>query len=285
MSFSANQILDFYAQPGPVSDPRQYAPLFDDFPADIGELCHTLQGLMVHVHWASRYGLELSEARQQEVCLRSAARKLERLLALDPAPLTSRRPLEKRLVSNCRDFSLMLVTILRHRGIPARARCGFGLYFMPGTYEDHWVVEYWKPVEDRWIMVDAQLDDFQRQHMEITFDPLDMPAGQFITGGKAWLMARLGEADPQKFGIFDIRGMDFIRGNLVRDLLALNKIEILPWDIWGMLTTATDQLPPAGLDWLDGAARSTLAGDREFTRLRSLYAEEPGIHVPEAWLD
>jgi hypothetical protein len=50
--------------------------------------------------------------------------------------------------------------MLQSQGKPARARCGFGRYFKAGWYEDHWICEYWNDEQGRWIMVDAQLDDF-----------------------------------------------------------------------------------------------------------------------------
>jgi hypothetical protein len=52
---------------------------------------------------------------------------------------------------------------------------------------------------------------------------------EFITAGKAWQMCRSGKADPDKFGIFDMHGLRFIWGDVVRDFLALNKVETLPW--------------------------------------------------------
>ena len=48
-------------------------------------------------------------------------------------------------------------------------------------------------------------------------------------------MVRKGDAEPDRFGIFDLRGDWFIRGNVVRDLAALNKVELLPWDAWGVM--------------------------------------------------
>jgi hypothetical protein len=69
----------------------------------------------------------------------------------------------------------MLCALLQYQGVPARARCGFGAHFMPGHYEDHWVYEYWKTDEGRWVMVDAQLGDFQRQALQIEFDSCDVP--------------------------------------------------------------------------------------------------------------
>lgn len=84
------------------------------------------------------------------------------------------------------------------------------------------------------MLVDAQLDAFQCTEMKITFDPLDVPRDQFIVGGRAWQMARSGQVDPERFGIFDMHGLGFVRGNLVRDVAALNKVELLPWDCWGI---------------------------------------------------
>lgn len=67
-------------------------------------------------------------------------------------------------------------------------------------------------------------------------------------------MCRDGEEDPEKFGIFDMRGMGFILGNLIRDLLALNKIEILPWDPWGMMVEKDGEPPKENLKLLDQIA-------------------------------
>jgi hypothetical protein len=80
----------------------------------------------------------------------------------------------------------MLYAILRNQGIPARARCGFGEYFLPDYYEDHWVCEYWNDDQGEWVMVDAQLDSFQQGALGIQFDPLNVLDNQFITGGKVW---------------------------------------------------------------------------------------------------
>src|SRR5690606_37876997 len=102
----------------------------------------------------------------------------------------------RRLIGNCRDFTVMLCAMLQHQGVPARARCGFGAYFLPNHYEDHWVCEYWNADQGRWILVDAQLDTLQQEALKIGFDTLDVPHDQFITGGKAWQMTRSGEADP-----------------------------------------------------------------------------------------
>ena len=277
-------LLDYYAQPGPMTDPQEQAHLLNDLPADIPSLVKVVQGVMVHIFWAERYGLTLSDERKDEVNLRFIPKMLARLAALDDRPLTIPRELERKLVGNCRDHSTLLCAILRHQGVPARARCGFGAYFMPDHYEDHWVCEYWHAAQQRWILVDAQLDDLQREALDIRFDTLDVPRDQFITGGRGWQMIRTGGADPDRFGIFEWHGQWFVQDNLVRDFLSLNKIELLPWDGWGLMAGPGDAVPAADLALLDRIAALTLAGDAAFDDICALVASDPRLHTrPEWW--
>jgi hypothetical protein len=272
----------FYLEPGPMSTIPAKVNL-GVLPDDLPALVRVVQGLLIHVFWAERYGIKLNGARQSEVNLRSFKEKFPALLHLSDAPLTEPRPLEKRLVGNCRDFSDFLAALLKQKGIPARARCGFGRYFLPNHYEDRWVTEYWNTAEKRWGMVDAQLDEFQQKELKITFDTLNVPSYQFITGGKAWLLCRAGQANPDQFGIFKMRGMGFIRGDLIRDFLALNRIEILPWDAFGLIAKADNQLSEADLALLDHLAGLTLTPDAAFAEIRQLYAQEKELQVPASW--
>lgn len=275
--------LSFYANPGPMTDAGESMPYLKTLPSNLAALCEMIQKLVVHIFWAERMGLKLPEDRQAEVQIRPVSQKIVRALELDPSPLQNPRPLEKRLVCNCRDISTLMTAVLRAHNIPARARCGFATYFLPDHYEDHWVVETWDAEQKRWLMVDAQLDEFQRNRLKIQFDPLDMPAGQFIPAGQGWQMCRKGEANPDQFGIHQWHGMAFIRGNVARDLLSLNKIEVLPWDSWGWLKRSIAK------DWemqravFDQAAELTLNPDENFTELQTFYKKTPGIRPPSTW--
>jgi hypothetical protein len=135
-------------------------------------------------------------------------------------------------------------------------------------------------------MVDSQLDSFQRKALGIDFDPLDVPPEEFITAGRAWEVCRSGRADPEKFGIFDMYGIRFVWGDVVRDFLALNKIEILPWDGgWGFLNQRlSDPLPDEEtLALYDKTARMTLSINEKFPEIRAYYRSEPGFRVPPGW--
>jgi hypothetical protein len=265
-----------------MTHPGPYAHLYADLPFDIPSLARTVQGLIIHVFWAERYGLSLPEERQAEVQLRSMERRLARTLELDPEPLTTPRANEQKIVGNCRDFSVTLASMLQSKGIPARPRCGFGAYFLPNHYEDHWVCEYWSESERRWVLVDAQLDELQQHVLKIAFDPLDVPRDQFIVGGAAWKVCRSGEADPDQFGIFDMHGMDFVKGDFLRDVAALNKIELLPWDCWGLIFTEYATLPPDDQSMLDRLADLTCTDVPDFATVRQIYESDPRLRVGQS---
>ncbi|RPH56289.1 MAG: hypothetical protein EHM81_13350 [Chloroflexi bacterium] len=152
---------------------------------------------------------------------------------------------------------------------------------MPNHYEDHWVAEYWNSSEKRWILVDAQLDAFQCETMKVPFNPLDVPRDQFIVGGLAWQLCRSGQADPEQFGIFDMRGLGFVRGDFLRDVAALNKVELLPWDCWGLILK--EQLDdPDDLSMLDRLAELTRGEVPDFETVRGLYESDPRLRVGDA---
>jgi Transglutaminase-like superfamily len=273
--------LDFYTTPSPMTNPGSYAKQLKDLPNEIDSLCKIVQGLIIHIYWADQYGVKHTPERQAEVQLRYVTRQLDRIMELDPRPLAEARTPEKRLVGNCRDFTCMLTTMLRQHGVPARARCGFARYFDEGQYIDHWVCEYWHAVQSRWVLVDAQLDVLQCEALRIQFDPLDVPRDQFIVGGKAWQLCRSGQADPKTFGILHLHGLWFVRGDFVRDVAALNKMELLPWDAWGLGDGLTDEVAEPDLAFLDQLAELTSGDVPDFEGVRTLYIEDSRLTVPK----
>ena len=279
-----SQSLDFYKNTGPLTEITVHASDCEALPVNIPALCKIIQSTTIHIYWAERMGCPLNEFRQAEVQIRSTEKKLEKILELDPSPLIKERPLEKRLVVNCRDISLLLAAFLKTKGIPARARCGFAAYFIKDHWEDHWICEYWDAATAHWKMVDAQLDDFQKKALKIDFDPCDIPIGRFIPAGRAWQMIRLHKADPNKFGIFKYKGEMFIVGNMQRDLLALNSIELLPWDQWGLLDKRYIQLTSQQFAFLDAMAVVTQVNDAGFNMVRSMFLENPFLNPHKSWL-
>ena len=280
MNENTTGIHKYYSTQSCTTDPGRFSPLLDDLAFDIAELVNIIQGLILHLHWTEKYGVFPSNKQKEEANLRFVTKQLDLINNTDKRALIATRPVEGRILGTCRDYSVFLCSLLRHQGIPARVRCGFGTYFTPEQYEDHWIAEYWKTAENRWVMVDAQLDLLQLETLGIKFDPLDIPPGQFITGGKAWQMCQAGQSDPNKFGIFNMHGLWFIRGNLVRDVASLNKMELLPWDCWALSTGDDEDLTEEDFLLLDRAAQLSLPENLSFPELRSIYQTNKGFTVP-----
>jgi hypothetical protein len=278
-----------YEAQGPFSDPGRFAPLLDGLVERCGrgpaDLAHAVRSWMIHVHWRARYGLPDDPARAAlETNLRDLQSVLFRLGELqvslgrnrdDLSPL----PAGLRLIGNCRHHSLFYAALLRRAGVAARVRCGFASYFLPDHWEDHWVVERWSDTENRWVVSDPQLDDLMVERLEIDFDPLDLPPGVFVSGGEAWLACRAGD-DPGRYGIFDWRGWDFVKGNLVRDVSALAGCELLNWDAWGLILKPRSDLNESELASLDAAARATPMQAPLTKEEATALASRPGILLP-----
>lgn len=284
-----NAMLEYYTTQGVMTDPGKYAALYEGLPDDVAGLVKVVQGNLLHVFWARAYGVQLTQEKASSVGIRTLEAKLAEIEKMDDRPLAESREPDKRLVANCRDYSILLCSLLRHKGIPARARCGFGAYFLPGKYMDHWICEYWNSTDERWVRVDAQLDSVQIKALGIEFDPLALPEGAFLTGGEAWSLCRAGKLDPDNCGFFDppnLKGMWFIRGDMIRDFMALNKVEVLPWDSndEGLIGIADDKLTESDYAMLDKVARlTTEGGDSTFSEIRALYESDSTLRMPAGW--
>jgi hypothetical protein len=165
----------------------------------------------------------------------TAAHHLIALLALDQAPLSVPRESGKRVIGTCRHFAVISCALLRYRGIPARVRSGFATYFQPGQGLDHWITEYWDDATRRWMRIDSEI-----LGQSVLTHPEDVRPDEFLTGGEAWDAFRRGEIDTSHFGVYGTEnwGVGEIRGNAVKDLAAPNKVETLPWDVWGLMEDA-----------------------------------------------
>jgi hypothetical protein len=276
--------LGYYRQPGLMTSAGGQAGLLAGLPGDIGGLAAVTHGVLVHEHLTALYGLTLPPERRDSVHLRRAEQLLERIRAADGRPLGEARPAPRRVAGNCRHFTVLAVTMLRAAGTPARARCGFGGYFVPGLFEDHWVCEFWDAARRRWVLADAQLDAVQRDRFGIGFDVLDVPRDQFLLAGEAWRRYRSGQADPAAFGLSVIgeAGDWWIAANLMRDAAALCGVETLPWDCWGVMPGPGDPVDAGLLALFDELAGLTADPDASLRALRDRLAADDRLRVPPA---
>lgn len=267
--------VEFLQTPGAMTTLPDH-PALEDIPTDLDALRSVVQGLLLHRDLAPAYGVAGDAIRIDEQNLRSTAEVLTRALEICPDPITvARRPVD-RVLGICRHFTVLHVALLRSQGVAARARCGFSNYFDRSKWYDHWITERWNG--DRWVRDDPQIDEPQASKIGLDFDPHDQPPGQFLTGSEAWIAARSGEIDPSQCGIFDMWGLPYILGNVVTDFACLNKVELLPWDLFGLMTAPHDPVPDDVAAELDDIA--ALAGTDSFTAIRTRYLTDPHLQVP-----
>jgi hypothetical protein len=271
-----------YLEPAVMTAPGEYAPLLAGLPRDIAGLAGVGHGLLIHEHIAGAYGVTLTDERRASVHLRPVAALLGQLIAGDGRPLTTAREPAARLVGNCRHFTVLAVALLRAQGTPARARCGFGGYFGTGTFEDHWVCEYWDEAAGAWKLADTQIDDVQLRLFDVDFDLTDVPRDQFLVAGDAWRLCRDGSADPARFGLSFMNegGSWWIAANLLRDVAALGNMEMLPWDVWGAMPAPDETIGADLIALFDRLAGLTGDPDATYTELAAAYADDPRLHVP-----
>jgi hypothetical protein len=265
-----------FRTPGTMSDAGIWAVQFAALPDDAEGLARVLQRLIIHEHMPDFYGVTLSDRQRGEPHVRGAAQILERIAVHDPRPLSQARPPGERFAGCCRHYTLMHVAMLRNKGIAARARCGFGAYFVKDMFIDHWVTEYFNEAQQRWVLVDSQIDAPQRATFGVDFDTMDVPREKFLVAGDAWRLCRDGKADPQAFGVLDMFGLWFIASNVIRDVAALNNREMLPWDVWGGMTLVDAEIDLAFIDRL--AALSSRPDD-DPEGLRAAY-DDRRVTVP-----
>lgn len=269
------KVID-YAAPGPLTGLDGVSTLaLEGIATDPVDVCFPVHNLVIQPTDAQ--ALNLPAERFDENQVRPASTLVRRLLELDPAPLTTTREPDKRVVGTCRHFAVLSCALLRYRGVAARVRCGFATYFQPGQGLDHWITEYWDDSSSRWIRVDSEI-----LGQTVLPRPHDLRPGEFLTGGEAWSAFRRGEIDAATFGVFGTQnwGAAEIRGNAVKDLAALNKVETLPWDEWGRMTDAYEGKTGADYDaLLDELAMVCATDDPE--AVTALYGHAD-LKVPES---
>jgi Transglutaminase-like superfamily len=265
-----------YSRPGPLTNlasiSEEALSPASGAPADSYRFVHHLV-----IQPEDAKGIPLPDSRFAENQLRPAAALLDRLLTMDPSPLDAWRPPERRVVGTCRHFAVLSCALLRHRGIPARARCGFATYFQPGQGLDHWITEYWHDQDQRWVRVDSEIIG-----QDVLSEPEDLRPGQFLTGGEAWQAYRDGHIDAAQFGVYGTSnfGPGEIRGNAIRDLAALNKVEMLPWDEWGRMDASYKGETGADYDQLIDQVAVACASDDPSVAVELYRRDE--LQVPPA---
>ena len=287
--------LDFYRQQSKISSPGRFESLFGNLPTNVSDLCKVVQNLLLHQFWIldeKNYGVTAESLKvsgrnlNDEINLRSVEEKLEFVIGLEDQSLIAAREVDKRAVGNCRDYSVMLVSMLRHQGIPARVRSGVARYLYPDRemLEDHFICEFWNKTEDRWQRVDAQIDEVQRRVLRLTMDMTDLPPNQFLDAGESYYELKSGKVKSDKIGIFEYRGWSYVHNKLMSDLACINSVEVLPWEGWGICERIdNDSLSEKDGTLLEEIAKLLVAlsnHSNRFWEAEDLFRTHPDLKIP-----
>jgi hypothetical protein len=275
-----DDVVRYYAQHGVITNPQEHADLFTDLPHDVPALCGVVQGLLFHPA-GDPYNIDPADERLGDQNIRRVAERLARIRAVDARPLQIARPAEHRSAAQCYGFATLLCAMLRQQGMPVRVRSGFARYLAtPDLTYNHWVCEYWRDTEHRWVLVDAELDGTARRELGVTFDPYDLPRSEFHTAGEIWQQCRAQQADPQQYGFDAVRGFGYIGCQLVHDLACLNNVELLATDRWGLMNHTVTSYDDDTMVLLDHVAALTVAGNAAIPELRRLYDADARLCAP-----
>jgi hypothetical protein len=272
--------LDAYRTHSRWTDPGPFAARLREIPPDPPSVLRALTGLLMHPMLAPLQGVFVPEAALDDRKIRSVEGLLARVAARDGRRFDEPRPSEARVFCVCAGFARLATAVFRTHGVPARCRVGFAAYFSPGHLEDHWVCEY--RADETWRLLDAQLDDHTRRENGIAFSPCDVPRDQFVDASTAWRRMRAGELDPAVMGLspLGLTGEWFVAGDLMLDVAALNKEEMLPWEKWSIGRT----LGPGSTVPAEWAARfdevaALLSGAPDGALAARVYAEREWLRV------
>lgn len=261
---SNDRALAFYRAYGVQTDPGEFGYLYEGLPASLEGLCDLIKTQLIHPAELERYANVLPEGRRREdAAFYSVGDMLRELVARNPRGLVWDRSPVERLVLSCRFHAMLLASMVKSRGIPARVRVGFAGYLAPeiGKHIDHWVTEVWNGREGRWMIVDADAGRIDIDDFEIA--------------GDVWLAARRGEIDPQVYGFHIWWGLGYIVGNLCHDLWANLNEEPIYWQGPELFHRDPAQLDAEGMAFVDHLARLLKRPEDNIEELLGLRAEQP----------
>lgn len=287
---AVKKIIDYYSQ----EDKITYLGEFKKDLANIesaAKACEVVNKILLIDFMDNMKLINVPAQYKDDVNVRAVEDKLKLLLSRKKSSLTDTRKNEEKLLGNCRDTSVLLCAIFRHNGISARVRSGFATFFSPKKKYDHWLCEYWDKEDSRWVKVDGWMYQIQSYEdilppffkaglKKLSYNPLDVEDKHFIAGGQAWINCEEESDDANNYGTNEkhLRGMWFIRDNMLRDLLCLNKVELLPWDCRGLMSGERKEILKEDKEILSNVAHLLLDVENNFDEILEFYKQKKDLH-------
>ena len=272
-----DDVLDFYRQYSDFTDPGEYAYLYENLPASLDDLCNVIRSQFIHPYaQLPRYRELIPKERGDEsVKYPTVQSILKGLLSHDSSGITKNREIEDRLILGCRHNAIVLASILKYRGIPARIRTGHVTYLRPGFHLSHTICEVWNEKDSRWMLVDPStvMIDFNREQFEFSHE--------------LWFKLQRGEVDLEKYG-FPGRytGLISIVGKISPDLSAILGTEYPVFHYAPMLDDVSEnnQLSQEHTDLLNRVCELMRCIDAEnLAKLQKIYEDTPEMQITKTF--
>jgi hypothetical protein len=271
-------LLSFYCQYSSFTDPGEYAYLYENLPDSLPELCDLIRSQFVHPY------AQLPKVRDQfpkerwneSVKYPSVKSVLKGLFSYDSSGIMKDRKIEDRLILGCRHNAILLASILKYRGIPARVRTGHVTYLRPGFHLSHTICEVWNESDQRWMLVDPStvMVDFSKE--------------KFDFSNELWLKMQNGEIDSKQYG-FPGRysGLVSILGKISPDLASILGTEYPVNQYAPMLDYAfknDDQLTAEHIETLNKISELMKSLDADnISKLQEIYNSTPEIQITRSF--
>ena len=299
-------IIEYYRIPNVITDIEKHKGILIKITDNPEFLCSLVQGLLLHDNGVEFYKTQFKEELQFHPI--NMEELIDEIIKIDSDYITTPRVPNKRVITSCREFATLSCALLRFKGISSRCRVGFPLYInvYDGFIAEHWVTEYWDGI--KWVRIDTQIDAmqlsaFQRKgmieieticdgEMQYSFsNPHNLTDHDFIIAGRAWLNVRRGFTPAERFRYYHSSGLNYIKGELLRDFNALNKIEFQThnvvinqgynWNSWQLMSTPVTELSKRDYELLDYIAEISLDVDKHFDEIRTIFDNCSDLQIPQ----
>ena len=277
--FTNNEsVLDFYKQYSSFTDPGEYAYLYKNLPDSLPELSSLIRSQFIHPYAElPQYRDQIPEERWNEMEKYPTAKSiLAGLLSYDSRGFVKDRKPQDKLVLGCREYAIILASVLKYRGIPVRVRCGHATYLEPGFHVSHTVCEVWNKKDKRWMLVDPStgMIDFNRD--------------KFDFSNEAWLKMQKGGIDPNLYmAPPNTSGLVSIVGKISPDLLSILGTEFTIYQYAPILEyTLNNQnkLSTEQIEILNKISKLMQSLDADnLTKLRDIYNSTPEIQITKTF--
>ena len=271
-------LLKFYCQFSSYTDPGEYAYLYKKLPDSLPELCHLIKSQFIHpIAELPQYGEQIPKERWNETEKYATVKSiLEGLVSYDPRGFVNDRKPKDRLVLGCREYAVLLASILKYRGIPARVRYGHAAYLIPDFHTNHVICDIWNAKKKSWMLVDPGLD------------MIDVSREKFEVGCDSWLKMQKKEIDPNTYGIPGHSGLASIASVVCLDMASILGTEYTIYQyapLAGDAEENNNQLSTEQTGILDRICELMKSLDAQnHSKLQRIYESTPQIQITKKFV-